>query len=109
MKLDKTEVVKITHELHEKLSEVYGDRMREVYLYGSYARDQADEDSDIDIAVVLSGSVNRAEERARVSGIASDISLRYNCLITLFFMSEDDLKSQPYAVHRSIAREGVAV
>ncbi len=109
MKLDKTEVVKITHELREKLSEVYGDRTKGIYLYGSYARDQADEDSDIDIAVALSGSVNRAKERARVGDIASDISLRYNCLITLFFMSEDDLKSQPYAVHRSIAREGVAV
>jgi len=109
MELSKTEVLEIARELYEKLTEVYGDRIRKMYLYGSYARNQADEDSDIDIAVVLSGSVNRAEERACVSGIASDISLRYNCLITLFFMSEDELKSQPYAVHRSIAREGVPV
>ncbi len=109
MKLKKSEVQKITRELHEKLSKVYGDKIKEIYLYGSYARDRAVEDSDIDLAIVLSGEVNRAEERARVGDIASDISLRYNCLITLFFMSEEELNNQPYAIHRSIAREGVPV
>jgi len=109
MKLANKKVLRIVRKLHSELAAIYGGRLKEVYLYGSYARGQANKDSDIDVAVVLSGEVNRAKERWRVSDLASDISLEENCLLVLFFMSETEEKDKPYAIHRNIIREGVPV
>jgi predicted nucleotidyltransferase len=101
--------IEIVREFHEQLRDLYGDRLKAVFLFGSYARDEAGEDSDIDVAVVLVGPVKRRDERKRVIGLVSDFCLRENCLLLPFFLSEDDLHQQPHAIHRSIAREGVLV
>jgi len=34
---------------------VFGDRLRELRLFGSYARGDADEDSDVDVLVLIDG------------------------------------------------------
>jgi predicted nucleotidyltransferase len=108
-KFSKEEVMRIVRELHARLDEIYGGRLKGVYLYGSYARDDARDDSDIDVAVVLGGSVERWVERERIGELASEISLRENGLLTLFFMSETENSQKLYPIHRSIAREGIAV
>lgn len=101
--------MRIVKELHMEFDLVYGDRLKRVYLYGSYARGDAGEFSDIDVAVVLGGVVNRWNERERVGDIGTELSLRENCLLCLFFMSETEAADMPYPIHRNIAREGVAV
>ena len=103
------EVLALVHEFRERLAEFYGARLKGVYLYGSYARDEADDDSDIDVAIVLAGPVDRAEERWRTNDIASELSLREDCLLNTAFLSEDEFRQRPFALHRSIGREGVVV
>ena len=46
------EALQIVRELREGLAAFYGDRLRGVYLFGSYARGEARPDSDLDIMVV---------------------------------------------------------
>lgn len=101
------EVLKLAREFHESLAGLYGDRLVGVYLYGSYARGDATEDSDIDIAVVLEGPVNARRETRRTSEVFSDLCLRENCLLIPFFLSEEEHRDTPYAIHRKIVREGV--
>lgn len=106
-KLAKGEVLRIVRELHTQLDVVYGDRLKGVYLYGSYARGDAREDSDIDVAVVLAGKVNRAEETRATVEVFSEMCLKGHYLIVPFFLSEDEYRERPLAIFRSIAREGV--
>jgi len=101
------EALRIARELHKELAALYGPRLKGVYLYGSYARGQADEDSDIDVAIVLAGPVDEAAEGRTTRDIIGDLSLRHNCLIAALFLSEDEYRTAPYAIHRSILREGV--
>jgi predicted nucleotidyltransferase len=108
-KLSKEEVLRIVREMHAKLDVIYGDRLKGVYLYGSYVRDEAREDSDIDVAVVISGIEDRWLERDKVGDITADISLRENCLLTAFVMSDDEKSRKPYSIHRNIDREGIPV
>jgi len=109
MRRNREQVVRLVREFRQRLVPVYAERLKGVYLYGSYARGEADEDSDIDVAVVLAGPVNRAEERRRTSELRAELSLRESCVLMPFFLSEDEYSRTPYAIHRSILREGVPV
>jgi type I restriction enzyme S subunit len=101
------DALRLVREFRQGLEAICGDRLRGVYLYGSYARDEAGDDSDIDVAVVLEGPVNSRQEGKRTIELVSDLSLRENCLLVPFSLSEEEHRTTPYAVHRSIAREGV--
>jgi len=103
----KEEVLRIVGELHRYLDTIYGDRLKGVYLYGSYARGDAREESDIDVAVVLSGEVDGWEERQKIMGFISDICLRENCLLLPMIISESEYKEGPYSLHRNIVAEGI--
>jgi predicted nucleotidyltransferase len=103
------QVLQIVREFRDRLAAIYGDRLKGVYLYGSYARGDATEDSDIDVAIVLAGRVNAYAETEATSEVFGELSLREGCLLVPFFLTEEEHCMAPCAVHRSIAREGVAL
>ena len=103
------EALKIVREFHDGLAALYGERLKGVYLYGSYARGEATEDSDIDVAVVLAEPLNAYAESERTAELFAGLSLREGCLLVPFFLTEDEYRQRAYAVHRNIVLEGVAV
>ncbi|MGI8911693.1 MAG: nucleotidyltransferase domain-containing protein [Rubrobacteraceae bacterium] len=44
------------------LGTIYGERYRGMVLYGSYARGEADEGSDVDLLLLLDGDVARVPQ-----------------------------------------------
>jgi len=103
----RADALRLVREFRRGLEALYGERLRGVYLYGSFARDEATDHSDVDVAVVLEGPVHSWTEGKRTSEIVGDLSLREGCLLVPFFLTEDEYETTPYAVHRSIVREGV--
>ena len=73
-----------------ELERIYGPRLRGVYLYGSAARGQLNEDSDIDIAIVLDNIPDRFAEHERISELGSQVSLAYKTLVSFFLTSDSD-------------------
>jgi predicted nucleotidyltransferase len=47
------EVARVVRELERRLRERFGSELRDVRLFGSYARGTANEDSDVDVFVLL--------------------------------------------------------
>ena len=91
------------------LGNIYGDRLRGVYLFGSWARGQADEDSDVDIAVILDEVPDYLAEIERTSDLFCTLGLQVDVLVSCVFLSENDFREGRYAVHRAIQREGMRV
>jgi predicted transcriptional regulator of viral defense system len=77
-------------ELKGGLQLVYGDRLRGVYLFGSYARREADRESDLDILVVLDAFDRYAHEVNRTGALAADLSLKYGVTVSLVFLREHE-------------------
>jgi predicted nucleotidyltransferase len=92
----------------EGLANLYGSRLRGVYLYGSGARDELTPDSDIDIAVILDRIPNRFEEHRRTSSLGADLSLEFDTIVLFFFAEETDFAAGRFAIHRAIKKEGIA-
>jgi len=96
-------------ELKEALADLYGERLRGVYLYGSYARGDFHSDSDVDVLLVLAGDVNPGEEIGRSNDFVSDICLRHDLLIATFPVPEHWLAEHRDPFFQNVRREAVPV
>lgn len=99
----------ILGELRRRLADLYGDRLRQVVLYGSHARGDARPDSDIDVLVVLKGDVQPHEERRHTEGILSEVSLEFDTVVSCFFVSEQRYLHPDVPLLRNAQREGIVV
>jgi predicted nucleotidyltransferase len=94
-------------ELQEYLSQVYGERLRGIYLYGSYARGDFRPDSDVDVLIALEGITNPSQEIDRIGDGVADICLDHNVLIATYPVPEDWLKQRKSPLFENVRREGV--
>ena len=80
--------------------------VQRLLVYGSVARDQATEDSDLDIAVVCSPfRPTRHEENMELRRVRRDIDPR----ISPFSLHADDFGKPYFALPREVERDGVEV
>jgi predicted nucleotidyltransferase len=87
----------------------YGDRLVSVILYGSFARDEATEDSDIDIAVVLKGEIDKSAEIDRANDALYDLEFESEELITAWAVSETELQESEWPLYYWIRTEGIKI
>ncbi|HNZ28639.1 MAG TPA: nucleotidyltransferase domain-containing protein [Candidatus Goldiibacteriota bacterium] len=103
------QITEITNSLRGSLSEIYGDKLHNVLLYGSYARGTQTEGSDIDIAVVLKGDIFKTAEINRMLDIVTDLNLKYNVLVSVYPVSEQELVKVNSPILINLRQEGIAV
>ncbi len=73
----------ILRALRERLDALLGVSMKDIILFGSYARNNADEGSDIDVIVLTDLSrANIATLNWKIGEIASDLLLEYGVLVS---------------------------
>lgn len=91
------------------LQRVYGARLLEVILYGSFAKSTPTEDSDIDIAVVLRGDVSRGKEIDRIYEALYELMLETGELISVFPLSEEEVGNSVWPLYHHIRTEGIKI
>jgi predicted nucleotidyltransferase len=96
----------VIRELDSGLRELYGERHRGLVLYGSHARGEADEGSDVDLLLLLEGQVQVGREIRRSSDLVASLSLESSRVLSLIPVSVEDYRasSDPYLVNAR--REG---
>ena len=102
-------VRQVLREFRERLDVLYGPRLRDVILFGSYARGDAEEGSDIDLMVVLEDFADAEAELQRMDPIASELSLEHDVVIVDMVVRAHDYVHRDSPLLLNIRREGVAV
>ncbi len=97
----------ILKEFREEIEKLYGKRLKSIILYGSWARGDATEDSDIDVVIVLEREVIPGKEIDRMIDIITDINLKYGVLISAYPISEKDYSTINSPLLINVRREGV--
>lgn len=88
---------------------LYGDRLRQVILYGSRARGDAAEDADIDTLVVLEPLEDFWQELSRIARVASRISLQYDVVLSALPVEPGALAHPTTPLLINTRREGIRV
>lgn len=102
----------IIKEVTKTYKEIYGDNLVDIFLYGSYARGDYNEYSDIDLAAIVKGDrMILQNELKKVWGISADLGLEYDVIISPIVIPYDEYhrfkKILPY--YRNISNEGVKI
>jgi predicted nucleotidyltransferase len=103
------EIKDILLEVKKKLKKFYGDKFIDLILYGSYARGNAREESDVDLALILTEPVNTFKEVDNVVNIVYDLSLEYGLVLSILPLSNMDFINERTSTIRFIKEEGISI
>lgn len=104
--LNAAEVEAVLENLHSRLATLYGERLRSLHLFGSYARGDATSESDVDVLVVLDEIPGYMAEVRRTGAIVSDLSLAHEVTITPVFVAEYQWEAGDTPFLRNVREEG---
>ena len=91
----------VLRDLDGGLRDLYGRRYRGLVLYGSRARGEADEGSDVDLLLLLEGPVEVGKEIRRSSALVASLALEAGLVLSLVPVGVEDYRdsSDPYLIN----------
>jgi predicted nucleotidyltransferase len=82
----------VLRRLERGLKDLYGARYRGLVLYGSYARGEAHDESDVDLLLLLEGPVDRAREALRAEGVKWPLSLESGYVLSVLPVGAEEYR-----------------
>jgi predicted nucleotidyltransferase len=102
----------ILSEIIEDIKNLYGEKLKEIVLYGSYSRKQQDDESDIDILILVDTDESELKYYdKRLNNIISDIGYRHKKVLSLIDMSYEKFNYWVDVVpfYKNVKDEGVII
>lgn len=110
--MQRSELDIVLKELAAQIYDLLGDKLDKVVLYGSYARGDNTDDSDVDVLVLT--KMNREENRKafwQLNKIFSRVGLEHDILLSLFLLDTEAFYGRKAILpfYQNIEKDGVLV
>jgi predicted nucleotidyltransferase len=105
-------LLRILDDVKQMALEMFGDSLKEIILYGSYARENQTGESDVDILFLFDEDKHEIiKYRDRIADIMVDLSLKYDLVVSITENTVEDFKSYIRYIpfYSNVYREGVEV
>ncbi|MFN0175438.1 MAG: nucleotidyltransferase domain-containing protein [Saprospiraceae bacterium] len=100
----------LTQAVKAELQTLYGTRLAKLILYGSYARGDQHEGSDIDFLVVLKDeAIKTGSELRYMNSALYDLELQFNTTISAHPTTLGRFNTSDYLFYQNVRREGIEV
>jgi predicted nucleotidyltransferase len=101
----------ILQELKKRLKDIYGDRLRSVVLFGSSARGDFTEESDIDVLVVLKSIIDFDKDFNTIFDLTLNVEKNYDdfVMISVIPAKEEDYLSKVTPFLLNVRKEGIQI
>lgn len=94
----------------QRFKDVYGTKLKSVILYGSVAKGTAEADSDIDIMILIDGTMEELKlYEDKLSDISTDFSLEYIKVFSIIDVCYTEFVEWKHILpfYRNVENEGV--
>lgn len=109
MKRTIKDIEEILKKAKAALQKIYGKRLKGVILYGSYARGEAVEGSDLDLIVLLDNMENPIEELEKCSKQIHQLDLAYDTLISMIPFDLNQYNTRKLPIIMNAKKEGITI
>jgi predicted nucleotidyltransferase len=100
----------IAEDVKKTIRALYGSRLSRIVLFGSHARGDYHDDSDIDFMVVLNDeSISRLDEINRFLPVQSELNLKHNITVSVLPVSQKKYAQSPQPVYHFARLEGITL
>lgn len=99
----------ILDEVKKCLEEIYGDKLKCIILYGSYARGDFTDGSDIDLIILLEDMKEPIAERDKYFNEIWQLDLKYDTVISIIPFKEEDYRTRRLPIILNAKKEGIFV
>lgn len=102
------ELQALSQEVKQALLDLYGNRLAQVILYGSYARGDFHADSDVDYMVVLTDEQVKSGKEVRcMAPFIGSLALKYDVEVSVFPTDLAKYQSGYTQFHKAVQQEGI--
>lgn len=92
--------------------DIFGEKLQSILLYGSYARGDFDDESDIDVMILLNVPREQLSSyRMDMARLSSDLGLQYDVVVSLHLQEYDLFRAYQDTLpfYRNVWKEGVQI
>jgi len=103
---------KLFSELNKNMANLFGDKLRKIILYGSYAKNKQNKESDIDFFVLVDDTEeNLRNNKYRIADIMANLSLNHDILVSITEETYGRYReySEILPFYKNIREEGVEI
>lgn len=92
------------------IQRLYGERLSKIILFGSYAKGEENENSDIDFLIILKDkNISVFNEIEKINNQVYSIILQTGKIISFIPTTEEKFEKSPNHLYRLVKNEGKAV
>ena len=78
------EKVKLFSELNQNMKKLFGNKLQEIILFGSYAKNEQNAESDIDFFVLVNDTEENLEKvKYQIADIMNKLTLNFDILVSI--------------------------
>ncbi len=106
------ELKALLEEVKERTTTLIGDKLKQIILFGSIARGEEKQGSDIDIMLLIDESREEIEKYGEdILDIMTDLSLKYDVVLSILEVSVQDYNKYKEFVpfYENVSYEGVEI
>ncbi|MHA1187552.1 MAG: nucleotidyltransferase domain-containing protein [Candidatus Heimdallarchaeota archaeon] len=105
----KGKLKKLCQKVKDYVIQIYQDKVCQVILYGSQAKDTTTHESDVDLLIVVDESLDPFSVREQLSDLLWDIFMDEGELISVVVLPEKFYANYKSAFILNVKKEGIAI
>ena len=101
------QIKQIVKETTSELRKIYHTHLKDVILFGSYARGDFTDDSDIDLCILLDEMQSVVSEREKYASVMTTLCLKYDVVISIIPCQVQTFSTTRTPWLLNVKREGI--